>query len=104
MAGGMSSSAGGKDTGEDAWGDSLRLAAYPYDPVDYMDSEGEFGHIAAAAFGRAVIGGVGGFVSLAVSQHIRGEKFSFRKAFGAAAEGAVTMFSGDVAAGTEVIC
>ena len=58
-----------KDTGEDAWGDSLRLAAYPYDPVDYMDSEGEFGHIAAAAFGRAVIG-------------------------------AVTMFAGDVVAGT----
>ena len=73
MAGGMSSSAGGKDTGEDAWGDSLRFTAYPYDPVDYMDSEGECGHIAAAAFGRAVIG-------------------------------AVTMFAGDVVAGTGVIC
>ena len=95
------------------------LNGYVYcdnDPADYTDPEGELGHIAAAAGGGAIFGGVSGFISSAVSQHMRGEKFSFRKALGAAAEGAVTgaargammasgfgavtMFAGDVAAGT----
>lgn len=95
------------------------LTGYPYcdsDPVDHVDPDGEFFHVAAAAFGGAATGGVAGFVSSAVSQRRSGGKFSLKKALGAAAEGAVTggakgamissgfgaaaMFAGDFVSGT----
>ena len=68
------------------------LNPYPYcenDPVNYVDPTGEIPSILAGGFSGFIIGGAAGFVGSAVSQIGSGRKFDWRKAAGAAANGAV---------------
>lgn len=95
------------------------LNGYAYcdnDPVNRVDPDGEIANLAVGMIGGGIFGGAAGFISSAISQSMKGEKFSFKKALGAAAEGAViggakgamissgfgaaAMFAGDFAAGT----
>ena len=57
------------------------------DPVNRVDSDGEFWNIVVGAGLGGVFGGIGGFVSSAVSQKLDGEKVNWKKAWGSAANG-----------------
>ena len=66
------------------------LNGYRYcddDPVNRVDPDGEFWNIVAGAGLGGVFGGIGGFVSSAVSQKLNGEKVDWKKARGSAANG-----------------
>ena len=68
------------------------LNPYPYcenDPVNYVDPTGEIANILAGAGIGGLFGGAAGFAGGAVSQIGSGRKFDWRKAAGAAANGAV---------------
>ena len=65
---------------------------YPYcdnDPVNYNDPTGEIANILAGAGLGGFFGGAAGFLGNAASQLMDGGKFNWRKAAGAAANGAV---------------
>ena len=66
------------------------LNGYRYcddDPVTRVDPDGEFWNIVVGAGLGGVFGGIGGFVSSAVSQKLDGEKVNWKKAWGSAANG-----------------
>ncbi|MBD5461986.1 MAG: RHS repeat-associated core domain-containing protein, partial [Lachnospiraceae bacterium] len=68
------------------------LNGYGYcdsDPVNYTDPTGEVANIIAGGFIGAVTGGIVGFGGSALSQIFSGEDFSFKKALGAGANGAI---------------
>ena len=68
------------------------LNGYSYcdsDPVNYTDPTGEIPSIVIGGGIGALVGGVFGFGGSALSQIWGGEDFIFRKAFGAAANGAI---------------
>ncbi len=65
---------------------------YPYcdnDPVNYNDPTGEIANILVGAGLGGFFGGAAGFLGNAASQLMDGGKFNWRKAAGAAANGAV---------------
>ncbi len=69
------------------------LNGYPYcdnDPVDYVDPTGEVPNIIAGGIIGGIAGGIAGFLESSVSQIWNKEKYSLRKALGAAAKGAIT--------------
>ena len=69
------------------------LNGYPYcdnDPVDYVDPTGEVPNIIAGGIIGGIAGGIAGFLESSVSQIWNKEKYSLRKAQGAAAKGAIT--------------
>lgn len=59
------------------------------DPVDYVDPTGEVLNIVGGAVVGGFLGAVGGFVSSAISQGMSGGKIDWKKARGAAANGAI---------------
>ena len=68
------------------------LNGYGYcdsDPVNYTDPTGEVANIIAGGVIGAVTGGIFGFGGSALSQIFSGEDFSFKKALGAGANGAI---------------
>ena len=68
------------------------LNPYPYcdnDPVNYVDPTGEIPSIVAGGILGGLFGGGAGFIGSAINQVTAGEKFSWRKAWGSAANGAV---------------
>ena len=68
------------------------LNGYPYcdnDPVDYVDPTGEVPFITGGIIG-GIVGGIAGFLDDTFSQIKKKEKYSLRKALGAAAKGAIT--------------
>ena len=68
------------------------LNGYPYcdnDPADYVDPTGEVPFITGGIIG-GIVGGIAGFLDDTFSQIKKKEKYSFRKALGAAAKGAIT--------------
>ena len=60
------------------------------DPVNYEDSTGEIANILIGGALGAITGGAFGFGGSVVSQLIGGQKVDWRKAAGAAANGAIT--------------
>ncbi len=69
-----------------------RINPYPYcdnDPVNYNDPTGEIPSILLGAGLGGLIGGASGFIGSAASQLTGGGKFNWKKAAGAAANGAV---------------
>ncbi len=69
------------------------LNGYPYcdnDPADYVDPTGEVPNIIAGGIIGGIAGGIAGFLESSVSQIWNKEKYSLRKALGAAAKGAIT--------------
>ena len=69
------------------------LNGYPYcdnDPVDYVDPTGEVPNIIAGGIIGGIVGGIAGFLGNSFSQIKKKEKYSLRKALGAAAKGAIT--------------
>ena len=69
-----------------------RINPYPYcdnDPVNYNDPTGEIPSILLGASLGGIIGGASGFIGSAASQLTGGGKFNWKKAAGAAANGAV---------------
>ena len=65
---------------------------YPYcdnDPVNYNDPTGEIANILVGAGLGGFFGGAAGFIGNAASQLMEGGKFNWRRAAGAAANGAV---------------
>ena len=69
------------------------LNPYPYcdnDPVNYVDPTGEIPTILAGGLLGGFFGGGAGFIGSALSQAADGGKIDWRKAAGAAANGAVT--------------
>ena len=68
------------------------LNPYPYcdnDPVNYNDPTGEIPSILAGGLLGGFFGGASGFLGSTISQVMSGEKFSWRKALGSTANGAV---------------
>ncbi len=68
------------------------LNPYPYcdnDPVNYNDPTGEIPTILAGGLLGGLFGGASGFLGSTISQVTSGEKFNWRKALGAGANGAV---------------
>ena len=69
------------------------LNGYPYcdnDPADHVDPTGEVPNIIAGGIIGGIAGGIAGFLESSVSQIWNKEKYSLRKALGAAAKGAIT--------------
>jgi RHS repeat-associated protein len=69
------------------------LNGYPYcdnDPADYVDPTGEVPNIIAGGIIGGIVGGIAGFLGNSLSQIKKKEKYSLRKALGAAAKGAIT--------------
>ena len=69
------------------------LNGYRYcddDPVNYADPTGEVLNIIGGALLGGVFGGAGGLISSAVSQKLNGGEVDWKKAWGAAANGAIT--------------
>ena len=68
------------------------LNGYHYcndDPVNYTDPTGEIANILAGGGIGLAVGGTFGFINSAVTQLVRGEGIDFRKAKGAAINGAI---------------